>query len=159
MTAGGALSRPELDELLRRPLLARLATNGPDGYPRIVPVWIAWDGGAAWIVARALAGFVSDIRRDPHVCLSLVAEDDPDRRVQILGLASIVEGPSALDGRMLEIALATALRYEGPAGIEYVERSRSWPRCLVRIDPERVRSWASPDWHPRYVTPAPGGAP
>ena len=51
----GALSRPEIDRLLRRPILARLATVDPDGYPGIVPVWHDWDGEAAWLVARAEA--------------------------------------------------------------------------------------------------------
>jgi hypothetical protein len=56
---------------------------------------------------------------------------------------------------MLAIARRMADRYEGEAGLAYIERSRGWPRCLVRIEPERVRSWGAPDWHPRYL-PSPG---
>ncbi len=146
----GALARPDIDRLLRRPLIARLATVDPDGYPAIVPVWHDWDGQAAWLVARAEARFVEDIRRDPRVGLSVVADDNPDLRVQLRGWATIVEGPGPLAGRMLEIARAMGERYEGPAGLAYIETSREWPRCLIRIDPVRLVAWGSPEWHDRY---------
>lgn len=155
----GALTPAEIDELLRRPIVARLATIDVDGYPAIVPVWIEWDGEAAWLVARAAAGYLADIRREPRVGLSVVADDDPDRRVQVRGRATIVEGPAPLQGRLLELTRAMALRYEGAAGLEYVEASRDWLRCLVRIDPLRVRSWGSPDWHRRYKPAAARGRP
>ncbi|MBF6606240.1 MAG: pyridoxamine 5'-phosphate oxidase family protein [Chloroflexi bacterium] len=146
----GALARSEIDQLLRRSLIARLATVDPDGYPAIVPVWHDWDGEAAWLVARAEARFVQDIRRDARVGLSVVADDDPDLRVQLRGRATIVDGPGPLAGRMLEIALAMGERYEGPAGLTYVEATRAWPRCLIRIDPVRIVAWGSPEWHDRY---------
>ena len=155
--ATGALPWPEIDRLLRRPLLARLATVDPDGYPAIVPVWIDWDGDVAWLVVRAGARFVEDIRRDPRVGLSVVADDDPDLRVQLRGRATIVEGPGPLEGTMLEVARAIADRYEGPAdGLAYIEESRDWPRCLVRIDPVHLVAWGSPDWHDRYKPTSPG---
>jgi PPOX class probable F420-dependent enzyme len=146
----GALTRVEIDALLRRPLVARLATIDPDGYPSIVPVWFEWDGEAAWIVVRAEARFVDDMRRDPRVGLSIVADDDPDLRVQLRGRATFVQGPGPVDGRMLVVARAMGERYEGSAGLAYIETSREWPRCLVRIDPVRLLAWGSPDWHDRY---------
>jgi PPOX class probable F420-dependent enzyme len=30
--------------LLQKPLIARLAVNGPDGYPHVVPIWFMLDG-------------------------------------------------------------------------------------------------------------------
>lgn len=146
----GALTRVEIDDLLRRPLVARLATIDPDGYPSIVPVWIEWDGEAAWIVVRAEARFVDDMRRDPRVGLSVVADDDPDLRVQLRGRATFVQGPGPLEGRMLAVARAMGERYEGSPGLAYIEASREWPRCLVMIDPVRLLAWGSPDWHDRY---------
>ena len=148
--AAGVLSRSDIDKLLRRPLLARLATVDSGGYPSIVPVWHHWDGEAAWLVARAAARYVADIQREPRVGLSVVADDDLDVRVQLRGRATIVEGPGPLTGRMLEIARAMADRYEGPEGLSYIEESREWPRCLVRIDPVRLLAWGSSDWHDRY---------
>ena len=152
----GALTRAQIDRLLRRPLIARLATVDPDGYPAIVPVWIEWDGVAAWLVIRAGSRFMEDIRRDPRVGMSVVADDDPNLRVQLRGRATIVEGPGPLAGTMLAIARAIADRYEGPDGLAYIEESREWPRCLVRIDPVRLLAWGSPDWHDRYTPSNPG---
>ncbi len=147
----GRLTRAALDALLRRPLLARLATLDAQGYPAIVPVWTEWDGTAAWIVARAGAAYVADIRGDPRVCLSVVADDDPDLRAQLFGRAEIAADAAPLAGRALEVARRMALRYEGEPGLAYIERSRDWPRVLLRLAPSRIVSWGSPDWHPRYL--------
>ncbi len=156
--AGGALTAAELDALLRRPLLARLATLRADGYPGIVPVWIEWDGTAAWIVARARASFVVDLRHDPRACISVVADDDPDLRAQLVGRAEIVGAAGPLAGRALDIARSMALRYEGESGVAYIERSRGWDRILVRFVPEHIVAWGSAEWHPRYATD-PAGVP
>jgi PPOX class probable F420-dependent enzyme len=147
----GAMRPEELDAFLRRPLLARLATIDPDGYPAIVPLWHEWDGSALWLLVRAKARFADDLRRDPRVGVSIVADDDPDRRVQIRGRATIVGGPAPLEGPTLELARRMAERYEGEAGARYVDASRWEQRLLVRVDPEGTRTWTSPDWHPRYA--------
>ena len=150
----GVLDPAQLARLLARPALGRLATIDPDGYPAVVPVWFEWDGAALWIVARARARYVGDIRRDPRVALSIVDPDDPDVRVHVRGRAAIVAGPGPLEGETLALARRLAERYEGPAGLDYIDRSRSWPRCLIRIDPDRLTSWGSPDWHGRYLDPS-----
>ncbi len=140
----------EVDDLLWRPLLARLATLGADGFPSIAPVWHDWDRAALWLVLRAAGRMVEDIARDDRVGLSVVDDANPDRRVQIRGRATIVEGPGPLQGRMLQLTRRMAERYEGAAGLEYVERSAAWPRVLVRVDPVQLLTWGSPDWHHRY---------
>lgn len=152
--SGGRLSPTDLDELLGRPVLARLATIGADGFPSIVPVWIEWDGSAAWIVARARSAFVEDIRQDPRVCVSVIADDDPNRRAQLFGRIQLVGPPGPLAGQALEIALRMARRYEGESGPAYIERSVGWERQLLRLEPLRVVSWGSPAWHHRYVDAA-----
>ena len=153
-SSSGGLTSDEIQELLRRPVPARLATLDPDGYPSIVPVWIEWDGSSAWIVARAAAAYVANLARDPRVGLSVVDPDDPDRRVQLRGRAAIAAGPGPLTGRTLEIARAMAERHEGAAGLAYIDETLDWPRVLVAITSEQIRSWGSPDWHPRYRPPA-----
>lgn len=163
MTDGG-LGPDALAALFARPIVGRLATLDPDGYPAIVPVWFEWDGAAAWIVARARSRYVDDIRRDARVALSVVDPDDPDVRVHVRGRAEIVDGPGPLEGETLALARRLADRYEGASGLDYIETSRSWPRCLIRLVPDRLTSWGSPDWHPRYLDPrtepdpGPGGS-
>jgi hypothetical protein len=68
----------------------------------------------------------------------------------MLGRAEVVAGPGPLDGEMEAVARRMALRYEGAAGDRYIDESLAWPRLLVRITPDRIRSWGDPDWHPRY---------
>ena len=152
-STSGGLTADEIDALLRRPVPARLATLDSDGYPSIVPVWLEWDGSTAWIVARAAAAYVANLARDPRVGLSVVDPDDPDRRVQLRGRAKIAAGPGPLTGRTLHIARAMAERHEGAAGLAYIEQTLDWPRVLVAITVQQVRSWGSPDWHPRYRPP------
>jgi PPOX class probable F420-dependent enzyme len=152
-STSGGLTADEIDALLRRPVPARLATLDPDGYPSIVPVWLEWDGSTAWVVARAAAAYVANLTRDPRVGLSVVDPDDADRRVQLRGRAKIAAGPGPLTGRTLDIARAMAERHEGAAGLAYIEQTLDWPRVLVAISAEQIRSWGSPDWHPRYRPP------
>jgi PPOX class probable F420-dependent enzyme len=145
-----ALSAAELDDLLRRPVLGRLATVRADGWPSVVPVWIEWDGARAWVIARAASGYVADIRHEARVCLSVVDDDDPDRRVQLFCRAEIARDAGPLEGETLAMARRMAERYEGATGLRYIDESAAWPRVLLRLEPERVVSWASPDWHDRY---------
>ncbi|HET7028195.1 MAG TPA: TIGR03618 family F420-dependent PPOX class oxidoreductase [Candidatus Limnocylindrales bacterium] len=141
---------PALHDLLERPLLARLATVDDDGYPAVVPVWFEWADGAFWIVARARAAYLANLSHRPLVGLSIVDDRDPDRRLHVRGRATLATPGAPLAGGVLDLARRLAERYEGAGGLEYVERSRAWPRVLVRIDPDRIVGWASPDWHPRY---------
>jgi PPOX class probable F420-dependent enzyme len=146
----GALSPEALDALLHEPIVARLGTIDPDGYPIVVPVWTEWDGSSVWLVARARADYAANLIARPKVSLSIVRGDAADTRVLIVGRAEVVEGPAPLAGRMEEVARRMARRYEGEAGERYIDESRSWSRLLVRIVPDRIVSWGDPGWHPRY---------
>jgi PPOX class probable F420-dependent enzyme len=146
----GALSPEALDALLREPIVARLGTIDPEGYPVIVPIWTEWDGSAVWLVARARADYAANLVARPKVSLSIVRGDAADTRALIVGRAEVVEGPGPLAGRMEEVARRMARRYEGEAGERYIEDSRDWPRLLVRVVPDRIVSWGDAGWHPRY---------
>ena len=146
----GGLSPEALDALLREPIVARLATIDEDGYPYVVPVWTEWDGTAMWLVARARAAYVAHLAARPKVGLSIVRADMADTRVLILGRAEIVAGPGPLEGEMEAAARRMATRYEGADGERYIDESLVWPRVLVRIAPDRIRSWGDAGWHPKY---------
>ena len=146
----GGLSPEALDALLREPIVARLATIDEDGYPYVVPVWTEWDGTAMWLVARARAAYVAHLAARPKVGLSIVRADMADTRVLILGRAEIVAGPGPLEGEMEAAARRMATRHEGADGERYIDESLVWPRVLVRIAPDRIRSWGDAGWHPKY---------
>lgn len=55
----------DVDAFLRRPLTARLATNGPT----VRPVWFLWEDGAFWILTGTWARLYDRVRADPAVAL------------------------------------------------------------------------------------------
>ena len=134
------LTGEELDAFVREPVVARLAMLDELGYPYVVPVWFEYDGEAYWVVARESVAYIKHLQRDPRVALSIAEDVGTFRRVQVRGRAEIVEGP-ATEGRWIEILTRIAVRYRGPEGAHWIERSREFRRYLIRIQPERVLSF------------------
>jgi PPOX class probable F420-dependent enzyme len=72
-------------DLLEKPAFASLATIMPDGSPQVTPVWFDYDG-QHFLVNSAL-GRVKDrnMRRNPHVALSIMDPANPYRYMEIRG--------------------------------------------------------------------------
>ncbi len=56
----------------------------------------------------------------------------------------------AASPRIDELTRRLSLRYLGPAGPAYAERTFDRLRVLVRITGERWRTWSGREWHSRY---------
>jgi nitroimidazol reductase NimA-like FMN-containing flavoprotein (pyridoxamine 5'-phosphate oxidase superfamily) len=54
-----------LDEFLARPLVARVATNGPE----VRPVWYLWEEGAFWWLTGGWSSLPQTLERDPLAAL------------------------------------------------------------------------------------------
>lgn len=145
------LTDEEIKEFLAGPIVARLATVKPDGSPYIVPVWQEYDGEALYFVARAKSKYVQHIKQNPNICVSCALDSAPFTRVLLEGRAEIVEGPKPLEGLTLEMGRRMAVRYMGERGPEYLEASRSRPRYLIKLIPEKITSWEGVEWHPKYL--------
>lgn len=62
----------DLDDFLRRPLIAHLATSCEKG-ARDNPVWFLWEDGAIWILAeRGVNTFQERVAKNPSVAVGLV---------------------------------------------------------------------------------------
>jgi PPOX class probable F420-dependent enzyme len=89
---------PEIDELLRRPNPAVVATLRPDGSPHTVATWYLWDGERLLLnmdESRARLGF---IRRDPRVSLTVLDAESWYRQVTLLGrVAELVDDDELTD--------------------------------------------------------------
>ena len=145
-----ALTQDEVTALLQSPTIARLATIKPSGVPYIVPIWQHWDEVNIFIIPRAKARFIPYLQAHPQVALSVANDLDPAHdRVLIEGRAHFVEGPVKMQGQMLAIGQEMAFRFNGDAGLDYLQSTLLYPRYLVRIAPERLTSWREA-WHPRY---------
>jgi len=151
----GGLSDPEVATFLAEPWNARIATNTPEGWPCVTPVWYDYerDRRTFLVVGRQHAEWVAYIRRDPKVAL-LVADDlhAEHTRVNVQGLAEIVGGPVAPadDPQLAAMVERMALRYLGPNGPAYARLTADRPRVVIRITPGRWRSWTGREWHRRY---------
>jgi PPOX class probable F420-dependent enzyme len=116
-----------------RKALANLGTVMPDGSPQVTPVWFDYDGQV--IRVNSAKGRVKDrnMRRNPHVALSIV---DPDNAYRYLELR----------GRVVEITEAgaddhidrLAKKYLGQDRYPY--RRQGEVRVTYKIVPERGSS-------------------
>ncbi len=75
--------------LVRRPVLANVATVDTEGRPQVTPVWIDLDGDD--LVFNTARGRVkqANLESDPRVAVSVVDPDDPFNVVVVRG---VVEG-------------------------------------------------------------------
>ena len=86
----------EVRTFLKKPLIARMATIGPDGYPHVVPVWFDVDGDDLVIIVVRSTRKVWHVLANPKGALTVGGapgdgggylfkgdfslEDDPDDR-------------------------------------------------------------------------------
>jgi PPOX class probable F420-dependent enzyme len=151
----GGLGERELLAFLAHPWNARIATLTRDGWPYVTPVWYEFDLDARGflVVGRRDAAWVAHIRDDPRVALHIADDAHAEHtRVLVQATAQITEGPVAprASPRLLELTHRLSLRYLGPGGPAYAERTLDRPRVLVRVTPTTWTSWTGREWHPRY---------
>jgi PPOX class probable F420-dependent enzyme len=123
---------PEVDEFLRRPNPAVVASLRPDGSPHTVATWYFWDGERALLnmdESRLRLGFM---RGDPRVALTALGEGDWYRHASLLGrVEEIVEDEGLADIDRL------ARHYTGkPFSNRESHRFSAW------LVPESWHAWA-----------------
>jgi PPOX class probable F420-dependent enzyme len=119
-----------------------VASQGPSGFPHVVPMWfVVRDGKLVFWTYRG-SQKVLNLRRDPRVsCLVEAGETYPELRgVSIEGTVELVEDPEAV----LDIGVSVSERYAGTrlddAGREGL-RPVGAKRVGVLVTPERTVSW------------------
>jgi PPOX class probable F420-dependent enzyme len=121
-------------DLFKKPAFASLATLMPNGHPQVTPVWCDFQEGH--VLVNSARGRQKDrnMRREPHVALSIQDPENPYRYLEIRGrVTDVKEGPEAEDhiDRM-------AKKYMGVD--KYPYRTPSEQRVLYRIEPEHTSS-------------------
>lgn len=119
--------------ILSAPNLGVLATLNPDGSPQTSVVWVGTDGDDVVISSQAGRRKVVNLEGDPRVSLSVFDLADPDRYVEVRGVATVTED----EGRRLAVRLAEEYEGEG-AGEEYLRLPPERVRVTIRITPQRV---------------------
>ena len=87
------LRHPDAEQLLRSPDPARLAYDGRDGFPRVIPIGFLWNGSAIVVCTAPTAPKVKALTERPQIALTI---DD-------IGVCEINEAFASVD-RALELA-------------------------------------------------------
>ncbi|HWE11693.1 MAG TPA: pyridoxamine 5'-phosphate oxidase family protein [Solirubrobacteraceae bacterium] len=118
------------------------ATNGPDGWPHLMPLWYVVRGEDIWAWTYAASQKVRNLERDDRATLQVEAGDSYDqlRGVMITANTEIVRDPAVV----AELGAALAQRYAGtplePAAREAI-RGQATRRVALRFLAQRVASW------------------
>lgn len=134
------LSREDLEELLSRPIVAKLATVDGNGNIRITPIWFGHQDGSflmsTWENTRA----VRNIKANPRCSLMVdYAEAQPYYGVHYWGAAS-VEGPENDPEAIARLFAAYVGGHE--AAYTYAQTLIGWgKRVFVGFRPERKVTW------------------
>lgn len=121
----------DVDEFLRRPNPAVVATLRPDGSPHTVPTWYDWDGERILLNMDESRLRLRFIRRDPRIALTVLGEDSWYGHVSLLGRVA-----ELADDRELVDIDRLALRYTGRPF-----RTRDSARVTAWMEPERWHQW------------------
>jgi nitroimidazol reductase NimA-like FMN-containing flavoprotein (pyridoxamine 5'-phosphate oxidase superfamily) len=129
--------KAELDageEILRTATLARLAYDGVDGTPRVIPIGFLWTDQAVVLATHPTAPKFRALRARPRVALTIDTAR-PARSLLLRGEAEI----EVLDGPVPEYLEAAAKSMEGEELAAFEEACRETYDRMARIS-------IVPDW-------------
>lgn len=121
--------------ILRTATLARLAYDGADDAPRVIPIGFLWTGDAVVVATHPTAPKVAALRARPRVALT-IDTPSPARSVLLRGEAKI----EIVDGLAPEYLQAAAKSMEGEALVAFEAACRETYDCMARI--RIVPDWA-----------------
>lgn len=78
-------------DILEKRSFAHVATIGPNGEPQSNPVWIDWDGEFLKFSQTTTRQKYRNLRRDPHIALSISDPDEPYHYLEIRGSVERIE--------------------------------------------------------------------
>jgi PPOX class probable F420-dependent enzyme len=131
------LKGKDLEAFLRESHLAHFATVGPDGKPRVRPLWFCFAEGALWFTTRLEARRTgADVVAGSSVTVSIASEARPYRAVLAHGTPEVWKTDTR---RWLE---RIATRYGEAEGRRWVSGALKEPdRVVLRLVPETVVAW------------------
>lgn len=121
---------PGVEEFLKEPQMASLATVKPDGRPHVVPVWFEYDGREFTISTFRGTQKVTNVAKKGFAALTIYTTTLPYKQVTVEGLAR-VSGP--IDNVWRE---RVAMRYLGEAaGRAYVRDTSEIDNVSLHVRP------------------------
>jgi general stress protein 26 len=131
------MNDPVAQELVHAPIHARLAYNGLDGSPRVIPMGYSWDGEAFVMASPTNSPKVKALQANPQVALTIDTSTFPPRVLLVRGTAAleIVEG-------VPDEFVESSRRFVGEDGMPEWEvgvRALYKQMAIIRITPTWVR--------------------
>jgi hypothetical protein len=125
------LRDPVAVRLMESPLLARLAYNGVDGAPRVVPIGYVWTGSALVMCTATMAPKVRALDKDPRVALEVDTDIDtqPPNILLVRGDASV----EIVDGVPEEFLAASRKGLPEETWYDFETQSRAMYPAMARI--------------------------
>jgi PPOX class probable F420-dependent enzyme len=122
---------PEVDELLRRPNPAVVASMRPDGSPHSVATWYLWDGERILLNMDESRARLAFLRHEPRVSLTVLEAESWYSQVNLDGRVA-----ELVDDERLEDIDRLALHYTGRPF-----RDREHRRVSAWVEVERWHAW------------------
>lgn len=119
-------------EFLKKPLIARLAVNGPDGYPHVVPLWFILDGEDVVMISVEQTAKIRYLRADSRAAVVIGGDPGDGAGYLIKGNVTITED----DGTWTRII---TFHYEDPEqAARDVEAWSDLDMRVLRLKPVKV---------------------
>ncbi len=133
-----ALEHPGARNLLESATLLRLAYNGSDGFPRVIPIGFHWNGDRIVVCTAVTAPKVKALSTRPNVAATIDVGDTPTEAKSLLvrGLAHV----DIVDGVPGEFIAASRKPLAADQVTEFERQVRSLYDQMARISIEPV--WA-----------------
>lgn len=136
----GELNQPGAQDLLATAQLVRLAYNGPDGLPRVIPIGFHWNGAQVVVCTAPISPKVRALAARPQVALTIdTVEGTPGRSLLLRGTASI----EIVDGVPDEYLAASFKGMPGEHPREFEAQVRKMYKQMARIS-------VTPQWARYY---------
>jgi hypothetical protein len=130
------LAKPIAQRLLGSSIPARLAYNGVDGEPRVIPMGFWWSGEHVVMATVPAAAKVRALRQNPRVALTVDTEAEWPPRVLLIRGAARLE---LVDG--VPDSYVRGSRKSVPA-----EHFESWEQGVRALYDQMVTITVEPDW-------------
>ncbi|MDQ1518334.1 MAG: hypothetical protein QOE80_4164 [Actinomycetota bacterium] len=126
-----------LEQFLRQPHIAVLATLRSDGRPYTVPIWWLWKDGAFWLTGTTSRVWCRQLQRDPRASLCIEALQPVAGHV---GVDGNVEAKLLPDFDIWPISRQLVDKYVPDDPDAFFANMRTEPRLLFRLTPEVWRA-------------------
>lgn len=136
-----AMSDAEVATFLEQQRVVICATNGPRGWPHLMPLWYTVRDGAIWAWTYAKSQKVKNLQRDARATLQVEAgEEYHELRGVMFEATTTIHRELEL---VTEFGVELFRRYSGATGEEFLEavRAQASKRVALQFTAERAASW------------------